>query len=215
MDCIPWGLKDAPPYDAHLAIDVGRDKRYFALSLITFHPSICIYTVAKAKYDVKKETINSVVLNDEIMELCKKVSQRGDFQPFRSLLVLRDGRECGSELDAIYSAIGELTKQKFFIEEAKADVVDFHKSIAKNVRTWERTRENKVLQILEGEAISLDSNTVVLNTTGAPTRYQGTADPVMLVGRSENINMNQVTKAVYISTHLNYSSASSSANRWI
>lgn len=205
MDCIPWGLKDKPVYDAHLAIDVGREKRYFALSFITFHPSIHIYTIAKPKTDTKRETINGDVLYEEIMELCNRVLQRGYFQSLHSLLVLRDGRECEGELDAIYSAIEKLTKQKFFIEKARVDVVDFHKSIAKNIRTCERTRNNKIQQILAGEAISLDDNTVVLNTTGAPTPYQGTADPVMLVGRSENINMDGVTKAVYASTHLNYS----------
>ena len=208
INCIPWGLEHAPPYDAHLAIDVGRDRRFFALSLITFHPSICIYTEAKAKSDVKKETINSVVLDDEIMELCKKVSQRGDFNPLSSLLVLRDGRECDGELNAIYNAIEKLTRQKLFIPDAKVDVVDFHKSISKNIRTWERTSENEVMQILEGKAIIIDKNIVVLNTTGAPSRYQGTSDPVMLVGQSENIDMAQATKAVYTSTHLNYSSPS-------
>ena len=40
MDCVPWGFKDDPPYDAHLVIDVGRDERHFALSLLTFRPSL-------------------------------------------------------------------------------------------------------------------------------------------------------------------------------
>ena len=206
MDCIPWGLKDKPVYDAHLAIDVGRDKRYFALSLITFHPSIHIYTIAKSKTDIKKETINGDVLYEEIMDLCYKVLQRGGFQPLHSLLVLRDGRECEGELDAIYKAKEELIKQKFFAQEARVDVVDFHKSIAKSLRTWERTQDNVVHQILEGEVVLLDNNTVLLNTTGEPSRYQGTAEPVMLVGRSKNINMDRVAEAVYACTHLNYSS---------
>ena len=114
MDCIPWGLKDKPIYDAHLAIDVGREKRYFALSLIIFHPSIYIYTIAKPKTDTKKETITGDVLYEEIMELCNRVLRQGYFQSLHSLLVLRDGRECKGELDAIYSAIEKLTKQEIF-----------------------------------------------------------------------------------------------------
>ena len=205
MDCILWDLKDEPTYDAHLAIDVGRDERHFALSLLTFHPSLHIWTVVKPKTDVKKETINGTILCEEVVELCNKVSQRNDFQPLRSLLVLRDGHECGGELEAIYTAKQELRKRKFFTEEVIVDVVDFHKSIAKNLRFWEKMEGNVVEQILEGEAVFLDYRTVVLTTTGAPTRYQGTAAPVMLVSQSENTNMVRVTKAVYASTHLNFS----------
>ena len=73
----------------------------FALSLLTFQPSLRICTVVKPKTDVKKETINSIILGEEVVELCNKVSQRNDFQSLRSLLVLRDGRECEGELEAI------------------------------------------------------------------------------------------------------------------
>ena len=205
MDCILWDLKGEPAYDAHLAIDVGRDERHFALSLLTFRPSLHICTVVKPKTDVKKETINGTILGEEVIELCNKASQRNDFQPLRSLLVLRDGRECGGELEAIYTAKQELRKRKFFTEEVTVDVVDFHKSIAKNPRLWEKMQGNVVEQILEGEAILLDCHTVVLTTTGAPTRHQGTAAPVMLMSQSENTDMVRVTKAVYASTHLNFS----------
>ena len=205
MDCILWDLKSEPTYDAHLAIDVGREERHFALSLLTFHPSLRISTVVKPKTDVKKEKINGIILCEEVVELCNKVSQRNDFQPLRSLLVLRDGRECEGELEAIHTAKQELIKQKFFTEEVTVEVVDFHKSIAKNLRLWEKMEGNVVEQILEGEALVLDNRTVVLTTTGAPTRYQGTTAPIMLVGRSDGIDMDRVTAAVYASTHLNFS----------
>ena len=205
MDCILWDLKDEPAYDAHLAIDVGREGRYFALSLLTFHPSLRICTVVKTKTDIKKETINGAILGEEIIELCNEVAQRKDFQRLRSLLVLRDGRECGGELEAIYTAKQELIKRRFFTEEVTVDVVDFHKSIAKNPRLWEKMERNRVEQTLEGKALILDNCTIVLATTGAPTLHQGTADPVMLVGRNDGVDMVRVTKAVYASTHLNFS----------
>lgn len=205
MDCIPWGFKDRLPYDAHLAIDVGRDKRYFALSLIIFHPFPHIYTVVKTKTDTKKETINSTILSENIIILFNKVPRRNDFQTIRSVLVLRDGRESGKELEAIRTAKEELINNEILIEDAVIDIVDFHKSSLKKPRLWETMQKNRVEQILEGTAICLDSRTVVLATTGAPTLNQGTAAPVMLVARSDNIDMNRVTEAVYASTHLNFS----------
>ena len=205
LDCVPWGFKDEPPYDAHLAIDVGRNKRDFALSLFTFHPSLRIRTIVQSKIDSKHETISADILHDEIMKLFEKEAERSDFQAPCSLLILRDGHECGRELEGINKAKEELIKKNLIAEAAKVDVVDFHKSIKKGIRLWERIAENRVEQILEGTAFFLDNHSVVLTTTGAPTRYQGTAAPVMLVSRSDNIDMVRVAKAVYASTHLNFS----------
>ncbi len=205
MDCIPWGVGDEPYYDVHLAIDVGRNKRDFALSLLIFHPSISIRTVVLRKIDSKHETINELVLREEIVKLFKKAAERRDFQMPRSLLILRDGRECGRELEGINKAKEELIEKRLLVKTAEVDVVDFHKSIKKGIRLWVRIEKNRVEQILEGEAVVLDNRRVVLTTTGAPTRYQGTAAPVMLVGQSDGIDMDRVTKAVYASTHLNFS----------
>ena len=119
--------------------------------------------------------------------------------------MLRDGRESGNELEAIKTAKKELTTNGILVAGAAVDVVDFHKSSMKKPRLWETMPKNRVEQILEGEAFFLDNHTVVLATTGAPTLHQGTAAPVMLVGRSDNINMVHVTESVYASTHLNFS----------
>ena len=205
MDCIPWGFKGKPPYDAHLAIDVGRNKRDFALSLLTFHPSLSIRTSVQRKIDSKHETINELILHEEIVKLFKKVEERTDFQMPHSLLILRDGRECGRELEGINKAKEELIEKRLLAKTAEVDVVDFHKSIKKGIRLWERAGKNRVEQILEGIAFFLDDQTVVLTTTGSPTLRQGTAAPVMLASRSGNIDMERVTKAVYASTHLNFS----------
>ena len=205
MDCTPWGFGNEPYYDAHLAIDVGRNKRDFALSLLILHPSLSIRTVVQRKIDSKHETINELVLHEEIVKLFKKAAEWRDFQMPRSLLILRDGRECGRELEGINKAKEELIEKGHLAETAEVDVIDFHKSIKKGIRLWERAGKNWVEQILEGTAFFLDDQTVVLTTTGAPTLRQGTAAPVMLMGRSENIDMDRVTKAVYVSTHLNFS----------
>ena len=205
MDCIPWGIGNEPYYDAHLAIDVGRNKRDFALSLLTFHPPLSIRTAVQRKIDSNHETINERVLHEEVVKIFKKAAERCDFQMPRSLLILRDGRECGRELESINKATEELIKKRLLAKTAEVDVVDFHKSIKKGIRLWERAGKNWVEQILEGTAFFLDDQTVVLTTTGAPTLRQGTAAPVMLMGRSENIDMDRVTKAVYVSTHLNFS----------
>lgn len=208
LDCVPWGFKDEPLYDAHLAIDVGRNKRDFALSLFTFHPYLRIRTIVQSKIDSKHETISADILHDEIMKLFKKEAERSDFQVPCSLLILRDGRECGNELEGINKAKKELIEKGILAETAEVDVIDFHKSMKKGIRLWERIRENRIEQILESTAFFLDSHSVVLNTTGAPTRYPGTAVPVMLEGRSDNIDMVRVTRAVYASTHLNFSNPS-------
>ena len=205
LDCVPWGFKDEPLYDTHLAIDVGRNKRDFALSLLTFHPSLRIRTVVKRKIDSGHEAINEVVLHEEIVKLFKKAAERNDFKTLRSLLILRDGRECGRELEGINKAKEKLIKKGILVEAAEVDVTDFHKSIKKGIRLSEKTERNRVEQILEGTALFLNRRRVVLTTTGAPMRYQGTAAPVMLVGRSDGIDMDRVTKAVYASTHLNFS----------
>lgn len=84
-------------------------------------------------------------------------------------------------------------------------MVDFHKSIKKKIRLWDRIGRNRIEQGLEGKAIRIDERTVVLITTGSPTLHQGTAAPIMLVGQSANIDMDRVVKAVYASTHLNFS----------
>lgn len=211
MDCVPWSLAEPLDYEAQLVIDVGADRRYFALSLLICRPDdnepFRLETVVHAKSDHKHETINEVILCDEIIKLCKRVgTERGRFTPLNSLLVLRDGRDCGRELQAIKCAQTKLAVSGFLTQEAKVHMVDVHKRSVKNIRLWDRGKHGEVRHCLEGTALMLDSRTVVLVNTGAATLTQGTAEPVMLVAGEKDVDMSRVAAYFHATSQLNWSS---------
>lgn len=209
MDCIPWGFAKPLNYAAQLAIDVGWDQRHFALSLLTcFSHKITMHfklnTVVDNKTDSKKETINPIILRDKLVELFQAGRRKKD-SPINKVLILRDGRECGEELEGITAAQEELIKLEIFSEQVSLDVVDVHKSSAKGIRLWDKSKESQIRQVLEGTALFLDHRTVILANTGAPTLCQGTADPIMLVANGDNIDLVAVAEDVYATSHLNWS----------
>lgn len=210
MDCVPWGLADPLHYEAQLAIDVGWDRRYFALSLFicrpeSMRPSFSLNTLALPKPDTKHETINEVVLKDAIIKLFQKVKQR-EFVPLRSILIIRDGHECGRELYSIAQAKDELIQAGFLEESGRVDTVDFHKRSVKRIRMWFKNHAGQISNVPEGTAFRINSKTVVLANTGTSTLSQGTAEPVMLVAHRDDIDIFAISQDVHSATQLNWSS---------
>lgn len=209
MDCVPWSIATTPNYEAQLAIDVGADRRYFALSLLICRPQsnepFRLDTIVPVKSDHKRETINEVILCDEIVKLCQRAVRNG-FVPLKSMLILRDGHECGREMDAVDDARIKLASIGFLAGAARVHTVDFKKVSIKGVRFWERSGNGEINHALEGTALLLDKRTVVLVNTGAATLHQGTAEPLMLVARGDGIDMLAVATDVHAFCHLNWSS---------
>lgn len=209
MDCVPWRLATPLHYDAQLAIDVGRDKRYFALSLLIsrselMQPSFRLNTLVKIKPDAKHETINEVVLKDAILELFQQV-KRNSFDPLQSILILRDGRQYGRELESVMSATRELIKDDLLKEDVRIATVDFHKRSVKRIRMWFRTQQGQTSNVREGTACIIGPKTVVLANTGVATLSQGTAALVMLVAHQANVNISDIVQDVHSATQLNWS----------
>jgi hypothetical protein len=209
LDCIPWVIASPLTYEAQLAIDVGVDRRYFALSLLicrdrSLTPAFCLYTLAEPKADTNHETINEEILEDKIIEIFQR-AQRRQFSPLQSILVLRDGRECGREIEGIASAQKQLTSLGLLAEHARVDVVDYHKQSVEGIRLWNRTELGET-NVLEGTALFLDDRRVVIATTGEATVTQGTAEPAVLVANGDGIDMRAVTTSVVASAQLNWSS---------
>ena len=184
LDAVPFRTENLGSFESQLVIDVGFDRRFFAVSLLVCRsssksPDFRIYTEVHHKADHKNETVNSVLLQNAILDLFGAAMRR-TFDPLESLLVLRDGRVVGKEIDGIDKAVDGLRQRGFLEMDSPVDVVEYHKDSLKNLRFWE-VQGNTISNPLEGTGISLDRDTFVLCSTGESTLTQGTAEPAVLV----------------------------------
>ena len=212
--CIPYAYDENYTYEATLAIDVaGAGRRYFGLSLFVSRQDssngqkeVRLSTDTYNKTDLKHETISDSLLAEKIVEL---ISGAGYFQkrPLESLLILRDGRECGNEMRGINTARDMLVREGLLRSDARLDVVDLHKKTLTGIRVWQRGANGAVHPTLDGTAIQLSSKLIILACTGAPTLPPSvTPAPILLEARSQHVPMLDVAKVVYAGSHLNWSS---------
>ena len=209
LDAIPYRTDQLGAYESQLAIDVGRDRRFFAVSLLVCRdssklPDFGVYTRVLPKADPKKEAINRHLLQDAILDVFD-IAMKGAEDPVGSLLVLRDGRLVGAECQGIEGAVDILQQGGALGSGARVDVVEFRKSSLKNVRLWE-VRGDSVTNPLEGTGVALGHDTFVLCSTGASTLTQGTAEPVMLVGQGRDAPLHDAAFSSFSAAQLNWSS---------
>jgi len=209
LGCVPWALAASLNYQAQLAIDVGVDRRYFALSLLvcqaqSYETQFRLDGLVCPKPDYRRETIEHDMLRDQIVKLCGRLLVP-PVDPIESLLVLRDGREGGEESEAIREAQAELRRLRVLSSDARLDIVDFAKRSLKDIRLWSHSGSG-VTNVLEGTALILDGRTVVLTSTGAATLHLGTADPLVLTATHDGVDMLAVTSDVFATAQLNWSS---------
>ncbi|MEL6525336.1 MAG: hypothetical protein AAFQ07_06455, partial [Chloroflexota bacterium] len=93
LNVVPYAVETLGVYDAQLIIDVGYDRRNFALSLLIARqdgePKFRLYTEVYSKPAHQHDTINPTILRDTICDLFNRVMTWGT--PLKSLLILRDG----------------------------------------------------------------------------------------------------------------------------
>jgi hypothetical protein len=207
MGATPWRLAHFP-YEACLTIDVGQDRRYFAISLLICRdeakrPSFLRVTRTWPKPDHRREEINAELLRDKIVEVFEEY-RASSFSPVATLLGLRDGHQCGNEFQGISQAINLLQKRGRLMQGAKVDLVDVHKQSVKNLRMWYPIQP-QCSNVLEGHAIYPDQHMSLVSCTGAATVPPGaTADPCMLVSR-DGVDIRRPTQAFFALSQLNFS----------
>jgi hypothetical protein len=210
MDIVPWRLERAGDYEAQLAIDVGHDRRHFALSLMiaratTARPSFKIVTKVQVKSDPKHEAINAQFLSDHIVAVVDAALGH-DFTPITSLLVLRDGRSCGREPEGIEAGLAQLRERGYVTTDARVDVVEVHKKSLKYVRFWRVADNGMAFNPIEGTAVTLSAKSILLATTGDATVRQGTVEPLMVIGNGHRGNVRDAGEGVFQGAQLNWSS---------
>lgn len=210
MDGIPWRIAQAGPYEAILVIDVGHDRRHFAVSVLIARPTekrptfgICSEVQVKPDHD--REMINPVMLCDQINNIVRKALRRS-FQPLGSMLILRDGRLCGDEPKGVQSGLAGLVNQGMLARDARVDEVDFHKDSQRAIRIWEVDGNGRVENPLEGDGVYLSKKMVAVAATGVATLHQGTAEPFILEANGRCAGILEPAKAAFAAAQLNWSS---------
>lgn len=207
MEATPWRVR-AFPYHACLAIDVGEGRRYFGMSLLVcrgenFFPSFSRITQVWPKGDHQHEAINPEILADKIVQLFSHFSHT-DFSPLDSMLVLRDGHQCGHEPKGINKGIEGLRNKGRLTAAAEIDVVDVHKQTMKHLRMWYRD-SGTVTNVLEGQAIYLDDSSALVSCTGLATLSSAvTAEPCLLAAKN-GAKIRKPVQAFFALAQLNYS----------
>jgi hypothetical protein len=211
MDCVPWRANELGPYEAHVAIDVGHDRRYLAVSLLIARakektPSFWVDSTAVPKPDYKHEAINEVMLEEQLLELFRRARGRR-FDPVTSLLFLRDGQIYeGESLTVERKVVEGLVAEKFLADGARVEIVEFHKRTLKAIRLWEIEESGDIGNPSEGTAFELSEEIAIVTSTGAATLHQGTAQPFVLVGNGSCRRILDAARASFDSAQLNYSS---------
>jgi hypothetical protein len=208
LGCLPWRVEPTSGFEAELSVDVGRDRHQYALSLLVNRcgdrrPDFHLNTIVEMKGDVKHDSINPEVLRESILRIFRMLPRGVEIA---SLLVFRDGRESGREPEAFDPAFDRLKAGGRLATNTEVALVDVHKTGAMDIRLWEVGEGDTVDNVLEGTAVELDSRSVLLCTTGSATLRKLTADPVLLVGRTESAPMHRIADHFFSSAQHNYSS---------
>lgn len=208
LGCLPYLFDTALKYDMQLVIDVSAKSTYFALSLFMYKqgmPKPISAELIKPKTDAKTESINKVFLETYLKQLIMENKEVIRENGLKSLLVLRDGKDCGEEFQAIQNTVKHFIQHGLFAADFRFDFVEYHKSSLKQVRIWEKKGHIRV-NCLEGSYLKLDPQTAILTTTGAGTLSQGTASPVLIRNKYTNADLMAVLSDIFTTSQLNFSS---------
>jgi hypothetical protein len=208
VGALPWRVEPISRFEGELSIDVGEDRRQFAVSLLINRKNelgddFSLETITEWKADVKHEAINPEALKTAVLKIFRSARIRSGLG---SLAIFRDGALCGEEPQALDEALEHARFENRLATDCVVARFEVHKSGAKNVRIWQ-TNGTTVENALEGVAVRLDEHSVLLCTTGGACLTQGCADPILLSAQNGSaLHLQDAAEHFFHSAQMNYSS---------
>ncbi len=209
LGCIPYVFEQNLNYGMHLIIDVSEKFQFFGIGLMCYTsnmPYPVIDSIIKQKRK-RNDIVEAPLLEKYFREIINRNSDIIKRYNITKALALRDGQEFGSEYESLNKVITELRGNEL-PGAFSLDFVEYHKSTANEIRIWELCKEGLSENVLEGTYVKLDNKTLLIATTGSGTLSQGTARPILIHSKYDNINLDKVAFDVFMSSQLNYNSPS-------
>lgn len=206
MGCMPYIFKKNQNFDMQLVIDVSEKASHFGFSLMMYKDGMrypVVFDKVHSKPD-KKETINKAILEKYFEELITQNKAAIQKNGLSSLLILRDGKDCGEEHKTLNASIEKLIQEGVLPTNFKFAFVEYHKTTLKEVRIWKNSVPT--CNVLEGSYLLLDSTTAIIASTGEGTLTQGTSAPLLVKAKYGNVNLKAILEDIFISSQLNFSS---------
>jgi DNA-binding transcriptional ArsR family regulator len=204
MGCLPYIFKNSLNFDIHLVIDVSEKASHFGFSLMMYKEGMkypIIVDKIHSKPD-RNETINKVILEKYFEELLKQNKDHILRNNLQSILILRDGKNCGEEYQTLNASINKLKGSGILPANFELNFVEYRKSTLKEIRIWNNT--TPTTNVLEGSYFLIDNNSAIIATTGEGTLTQGTSAPLFI--KAQHGDLKLILNDIFVASQLNYSS---------
>jgi hypothetical protein len=206
----PWVLHDSLHHDLHIGIDVLFGQICYNYLYGMGGRQMMTQTGRAITRGHMHEAIKKSELEKQLVTDVRKIVQEG-FK-VESVVVHRDGMWFPSERKGFELAFSRLRQEKVLSESARCCVVEIHKT-HKPIRLFSVSENaSDYRNPVPGTYLMLDSNRVIINTTGRPGEwdvpYGRTARTILLrvVQKIGSFDVVNIAEDAYRLTHLNWSS---------
>ncbi len=206
----PWVLADSLYHDLHIGIDLlhGRIGYHFLCGI--GGRIIDTYSGSTIQRGRMHEAIKRPEIKNRLVQSIQSIVNSGN--KIGSIVIHRDGRWWPSESDGLNEALGRLKRDGILDDNVRCTVVEIRKNhMPIRVFTSTSGSEQYFQNPLPGTYFVLDSNRVLLTTTGRPGAWDepgGRTASTLLLEVIETIgdfNIEEIARDAYHLTHLNWS----------
>jgi hypothetical protein len=206
----PWVLAEPLYHDLHIGIDLLHGRIGYHFLYGTGGRIIDTYSGSTIQRGRMHEAIKRPEIRNRLLQSIQSIVNSG--HKIGTIVIHRDGRWWPSESDGLNEALDRLKRDGILDKETRCAVVEIRKNhMPIRIFTSTSGSEPYFQNPLPGTYFILDSNRILLTTTGRPGTWDEpggrTASTLLLnvVETLGNFTIEEIGKDAYHLTHLNWS----------